>query len=713
MAGIGKIELMQEPVAAVMSVMRARKTDGMFLIYDIGGGTTDIAIAESIGGRVNLLSQGGRQMCGGRDFDRSLVDSVVRPWLRDCFDLPEDFSGNPTFTSLNLLATWVTERAKIELSSRAETVIRLDEMDARTQDLNGDEIYFDIPLKRESYTPLIVDRVNETIDYARDTLSRAGLAPHDLDCIVWVGGPTNYKPLRDKVSFELGIPGDLAVNPMTAVAEGASLFAESIDWSSQNRTRKDIRGEISLRGELDLTFRYLARTPTDKTQIGIQLEGKAAPGCEFQIDSVDTGWSSGRLRLKHGVTVEVALTKDGENTFRVSAFDPVGEPISLEQNEIVINKTAATVDAIPASHSIALEVLEKLGGTPRLEYLVRKDDPLPKKDRLVVKAGEALDAGSSDSLNFKLWEGEIEDSINDNRYIGALKISGKDFDHGMIPVGADLECDYEIQDSGNLYIEVSVTSIGATFNSNRNFYEPKEGRIDPTSVADREKVASEVADTMNHIDEIKQTVDDPALEPARQKLVSAAQLISDAGDSENVLEANERVLEAKIVLDQVRENHRREFRKVALTRVVSSFERVRQHARASEAKGFDKLTETAQRAIERGDEGFDEYLSQLRKKYSDLYWRQPTSWIEWFKRLKRSFESSPEQFDNPERCEALIAMGTSLLPEDLSPDGRGVGFIDPEKIKSLKPIVAELWRLKYKDRSDSDKDDEPPNIIRG
>ncbi len=59
MAGLGNVALMQEPVAAVMSVMKARNTDGIFLIYDLGGGTLDIAIAESIGGRVNLLAHGG------------------------------------------------------------------------------------------------------------------------------------------------------------------------------------------------------------------------------------------------------------------------------------------------------------------------------------------------------------------------------------------------------------------------------------------------------------------------------------------------------------------------------------------------------------------------------------------------------------------------------------------------------------------------------
>ena len=87
MAGLGKVALMQEPVAAVMSVMRHRKGDGMFLVYDLGGGTLDIAIAESISGRVSLLAHGGIAMCGGRDFDRLLLDDIVKPWLLENFYL--------------------------------------------------------------------------------------------------------------------------------------------------------------------------------------------------------------------------------------------------------------------------------------------------------------------------------------------------------------------------------------------------------------------------------------------------------------------------------------------------------------------------------------------------------------------------------------------------------------------------------------------------
>jgi len=228
-------------------------------------------------------------MCGGRDFDRVLVDNVVRPWLIEKFDLPEDFSVNPAFKSLTRLAIWATERAKIELSAREEAIISLSETEARIKDLDGNEIYLDIPLQREVYDRLIAERVSQSIDAARETLSKAGLTPHDLERIVFVGGPTNYKPLRDKVAFGLGIPGSTDVNPMTAVAEGASLFAESIDWSSQSRSRKNTRGQISSGGGLALSFNYIARTPDVKAKIAVQLAGQAASGSEFQIDSVDTG----------------------------------------------------------------------------------------------------------------------------------------------------------------------------------------------------------------------------------------------------------------------------------------------------------------------------------------------------------------------------------------------------------------------------------------
>ena len=693
MAGIGKVAIMQEPVAAVMSVMRARNADGMFLIYDLGGGTLDIAIAESLNGRVNLLAHGGIAMCGGRDFDRVLVDNVVRPWLIENFDLPEDFSVNPTFKSLTRLAIWATERAKIELSAREEAIISLSETEARIKDLDGNEIYLDIPLQRDIYDRLIAERVSQSIDAARETLSKAGLTPHDLERIVFVGGPTNYKPLRDKVAFELGIPGSTDVNPMTAVAEGASLFAESIDWSSQSRSRKNTRGQISSGGGLALSFNYIARTPDVKAKIAVQLAGQAASGSEFQIDSVDTGWTSGRLPLKHGVTIDVTLTKTGDNTFKVFIFDSVGGPIALEQDKIVITRTAATVDAIPASHSVGIEVLEKLGGRPVLDYLIRSGDSLPKKGKKVFKAAESLKAGASGSLNLKLWEGEIEEPITDNRPIGVLKISGSDFDDGVIPAGADLECEYEIQDSGNIIIEVSVPCIRGTFHSGKNFYSRQEGQLDYTAAA--ALVVEEGERTLNRVDEINEVVDNPKLEQARQKLESAVSLDPEEAETEKSQEAMENVLEARRLLAQVRKEHLKEIRQIDLDGVVSFFDKhIRQHARPSEASAFDNLAKTAQRSIDRNDKDFEHHLDEMKGKNFEILWRQDWFVIERFKWMV----SSPHLFADKHRFAELAKIGTQLMRSD--------------DIEKLRAVVAQLSMIQIGSGPDNEMFD-VANIIRG
>ena len=686
MAGIGKVALIQEPVAAVMSAMKGRSTDGIFLIYDFGGGTLDIAIAESIRGRVNLLAQGGIQMCGGRDFDRLLVDNLVRPWLHENFELPDDLSANPTFKPLLRLAMWTTERAKIELSARDETIISLSEAEMRTNDLDGEEIYLEIPLQRHPFDELIANQVNDTITAARETLSETGLTPNDLESIVWVGGPTHYKPLRDKVSFELGIKSDtLAVNPMTAVAEGASIFAESIDWRSEGGATKDTRGETLSGVDLGLTFVYTARTPSDKSKIAVQMTREVAPGAEFQIDSFDTGWTSGRLPLRHGTTTDIGLTKPGENTFKITVYDAVGRQIIIDQDEIVITKTAAIVEGIPASHSIALEVLDRLGGRSVPAYLIRKGDKLPKRGSINLKAGELLESGSSHSLNFKLWEGEIENPVDDNRHVGFLKIRGCEFDHGVIPVNADLKCDYEILEAGQMKVEVEVECIRQIFDD-VYFYK--------NMTPDAYQVAQDVTRIRNRIDQIKKSVDDPKLHQAEEKLKPATLLDPERPpDPEKVLSTNEDILAAKKLLSDVRKENLKELRQVDLDAVVEFFDMyIRQHAKPSEETEFDKLVETAQRSIDNNDNDFEDHLGELRGRNFEILWRQDWFVIEEFNYLV----NSSHLFADQDRFEELVHIGNRLINH---PEIQGILSgereitIKSEVVDQLRGIVAQIMLI--------------------
>jgi molecular chaperone DnaK len=655
MAGLGRVALMQEPVAAVMSVMRQRKNDGVFVVYDLGGGTLDIAIAESIAGRVNLLAHGGIAMCGGRDFDRILFDNVVKPWLLENFDLPEDLTANPQFKSLLRRATWATEKAKIELSQKEDTVVSLPETELGARDQSGVEIYIDIAVNRKRYDDLIAAKVEESIQSARETLEKAGLSPHDVERVVFVGGPTHYKPLRDKVAFELGIAPSTDVNPMTAVAEGAAVFAESIDWASQSRGRKSSRGALSAGGALDLSFNYIARTPEPKAKIVAKLS-RAPAGIEFQIDSLDTGWSSGRVALKDGASVELSLAKPGDNTFKVFVFDSNGAPIALREDKIVIARTAASIDAIPASHSISVEARDKVGGRLVLDYLVREGDQLPKKGKKTFKAGESLKAGSAGSIKFKLWEGEISDPINDNRFIGMFEIKGSDFDDGVITAGAELVCEFEVLDSGNIQLEVSVPSISGSFKSGRNYYSSQEGKIDYTNQAKNIQEQSE--HTLERLEEMASKVDDPRLEQAREKLEQASAIESGEADPETAKQAMDNVQEAKRLLALTRKEHLKDIRQLELDRAVDFFEKtVRQHARPTEATSFDNLVKTAQRAIDNNSSDFESHLDELRGRNFMILWRQDWFVIDRFKWLAQDTYLFADLREHAQ----LVAIGAEAL----------------------------------------------------
>jgi molecular chaperone DnaK len=650
---------MQEPVAAVMSVMRARSSNGTFIIYDLGGGTLDVAIAEGLDGRVSLQAHGGIEMCGGRDWDRAIVANIVRPWLERTFDLPEDAPTNPVYRKLFAKLDWAAEKAKIELASRGEAIISLSEVEVGVQDQSGADVYLDIPLSKEQLDKLIEDKLKDSIEAVRETMTKAQLSSQDVDRVVFVGGPTQYKTVRDKVAFELGLPGALDVDPMTAVAEGAAIFAESVDWSSQRKGRKSSRGSVSAGSALSLSFNYIARTPDIKSKLVVKAQGTVAAGCEFQVDSLETGWSSGRQTLKDGAALDLTLSRLGENEFKVFVFDPSGAPIALGNDRITISRTAAAIDSIPASHSLGIASLEKAGGQPVMSWIVRAGDPLPKKGTMKFLAGEAVKAGSQSCLEFNILEGEIQSPVTDNRWVGCLKITGSELEQGVIAKGAELVCEYEVGDSGNLNLEVTVPSVGGSFKTGHNLYSRQEAGIDYSAA--NQQVHEEAERQLSRLDEISEKVNDPQIDRAREKLDQALTASAESGTPEQSKEAMDRVQEAKRLIAKIREANLKTIRQMELDDVVEFFDaHVRQHAKPSEETQFDNAVRSAKRAIEHNDSSFENYLSDLRGKNWDILWRQDSFVIQRFQWLSKA----PHLFPDKAQFGQLVVLGLKAAEDD-------------------------------------------------
>ena len=472
---------------------------------------------------------------------------------------------------------------------------------------------------------------------------------------MFVGGPTNYKPLRDKIAYELSLPANIDVNPMTAVAEGASIFAESIDWSSSNHNRKSANETIKT--NIELSFKYTARTSNDMAKIMCVLE-KELNGYTIQFTSLDTGWSSGNAALKANLMVTLPLSKNGENNFTVKVFDEFGHEQPIGTDKITITKTLATIGAIPASHSIGVEVVDKLGGVPTLEFLVTEGDSLPKKGTITFKAGQTLKAGTNDSINIKLWEGNIQSPITDNRFVGVLKITGMDIDSGVVPTGADIECEFEMSDSGTIHLEASIPCIGASF-GNHNFYSRQEGQIDLTDI---DSIAEQGRQVLERIDSMSEKVDDPQLENARKKAELAANIDSQSEcDAEDVQKANNELLDAKKLINKTRQANLKVIRQMELDSCVEFFnEVVRQYAKPAEEQSFDNLTRTAQRSIERNDPDFDNILDIMKAKNTIILIRQDWFIVDWYQRAV----SSSTNYMDLGRFNELKRMGDTALAND-------------------------------------------------
>lgn len=693
-AGIGQVALMQEPVAAIMSVMKSSNKDGNFLIFDLGGGTLDIAIAESMGGKVNLLSHGGIAMCGGRDFDRLIMNNIVVPWLRNNYKLPDDFRTRKEFSKLLRIAAYKTEVAKIELSS--DEVVSI-EGETGVNDLQGEEIYLDVELKRSIYDSLINDLVMDGVKAAREAIEKAGLTPQDIDRIIFVGGPTNYKYLRDKVVMEVGVSaGSIEVNPMTAVSEGAAIFAESIDWSSEDHGRKAAREQVESAASLGLSFRYVSRSTEDSARFAIVL-AKQVQGYTYEVVSQDTGWHSGSMALANKSSLALPLAKRGGNKFQIQVYDNSGRQVELENKEIEIAYTLATVNSILASHSIGVEVCENsMSNHSVLDYLVREGDPLPAKGQKRFRATENVKAGSSDAINFKLWEGDQQDNVEDNRFIGCMKISGSDFDFGVIMTGAEIICDYVVNDSGSIELDISVPSIAESFNNDKKFYSRQEGQLDLDASAS--KINYDGKQLLEKVRALHAALDGDSyaeeLQAAGMLASTAINITQESTDREELQHTVDSIIQAKRQLNKIRRDNLEDIRIRELADMEESYEqKYKQFANEEEQEQYHRLFATARSRITESGNGFEDIMQRIRYFNYDVLAKNDEFIVFDFKRLI----SSPEDFDDLEAMKQLAQ--------------QGIAAIENDDVATLRDVVNHLWYIRRDD--DNDTGENHANIVRG
>ena len=684
LAGIGRTALMQEPVAAVMSVLKKDEVEKIFLIYDLGGGTFDISVAQLVDGHVSLLAQGGREMCGGRDMDRWIYDHKILPWLKEHFALPEDPDTDQKYLNMKRTVLFAVEEAKISLSSAEEAAIWLDEDKMHTTDEDDTEMYLELTLTRGDLQEIVSQMSEDTASLCLETLERAGVLPRQVDQIVFVGGPTMYAPLREEVCARLEISRGTAVNPMTAVAEGASIYAETINWEDEQHTRRESIEELNWdegsgkSEEKEVTVRYEKRTSTPVCKVAvIPGDGKVRMVRIRALDSDgQPAYDSGRVSIVRQGILRIPLPQIGNYRFSLDIEDENGKPCMASQM-IEVTRTLASLQSIPASHSIAVKALDRPGGVPVPVYLVEANDPLPKSGTVIFHAASQLVGGSDGALTFSLWEGEIKEPVDDNRYIGTYRIPGNAFSGGVITVGMEIICNYEMNEAGNLKLGVAIPGVGAQLEQ-QNFYSRFEGQLD---LKDTYSLVKEVNELLERTAFMSLRIIDDKLKEIRAGLFALRDTLSHSSDPETIAQGESTLMDYYREVAILHQRYASVIKTQELDRVIRQFEEIKEDAYEDEIASFRNLTETARYSIDMGSSDFEEQLKEMQRRIGQIRWRNDG----FIRRLFLAMIEFPGDYTDRARFDHLKAEGLTCLENG--------------NMNELRRMIIEIYDL----RKDKDK----------
>lgn len=213
-AGLDVKRIINEPTAAALAYGIDKSDKDMnIVVYDIGGGTSDVSVLNFGAGVFEVISTNGDSHLGGEDFDQAIVN-----WLVDEFKKQEGADVSGDSMAMQRLKE-AAEKAKIELSTSMSTEINLPYL----MPVNGTPKHLVVTLTRAKFEQLIEPLYKKLVNLCSEALKLSKLDAKEIDEVILVGGSTRIPKVVEAAKSVFGKEPSKAVNPDEAVAIGASI----------------------------------------------------------------------------------------------------------------------------------------------------------------------------------------------------------------------------------------------------------------------------------------------------------------------------------------------------------------------------------------------------------------------------------------------------------------------------------------------------------
>ena len=213
-AGLNVKRIINEPTAAALAYGIDKSDKDMnIVVYDIGGGTSDVSILNFGGGVFEVISTNGDSHLGGEDFDQAIVN-----WVVEEFKKQEGADVSTDSMAMQRIKE-AAEKAKIELSTAMSTEINLPYL----APVNGTPKHFVTSLSRAKFEQLIEPLYKKLVDLCNEALKLSKLDIKDIDEVILVGGSTRIPKVVEAAKSVFQKDPSKAVNPDEAVSLGACI----------------------------------------------------------------------------------------------------------------------------------------------------------------------------------------------------------------------------------------------------------------------------------------------------------------------------------------------------------------------------------------------------------------------------------------------------------------------------------------------------------